>query len=118
MNNEANKLVESIHWLNDELQKTSYVNESFRVQEQSLINEKNVIQSQLRTVNNEIASIEAVIDRLEKNESLEEQAVIIKYRCLKKLPIETMQMERTSCPKFSWNCQILREKLSRNITRL
>lgn len=77
---EANDLTEAIDWLNSELTKSSYVIESFKSDEKKAKLAIQVLSDQIRKVNKEIKSVDDVIGKLDKNQSLDEQALKVKFR--------------------------------------
>jgi len=78
--NEANELITAIDWLNNELSKSLYIVNSFKADEKSI---QAVIQSKsddLKEINSKIHSIDDIIAKLDKNKSLNEQALKAKFR--------------------------------------
>lgn len=72
---EVNKLIDAIDWLNTELKKTPLMLDSFLPEQRRLEQEIKLIESQLDVINSEIRRILKVNEDLEKNRSLEEQAL-------------------------------------------
>lgn len=77
---EANDLHSAIGWLNHELSKSSYVFESFRSNEKATKAEIEIKSGTLTEINEKIKNIDEIVDKLEKDRSLDEQGLKIKFR--------------------------------------
>ncbi|MDB5122819.1 MAG: hypothetical protein JWP94_948 [Mucilaginibacter sp.] len=77
---EANELHSAIHWLNHELSKSSYVFESFKSNEKAAKAEIEAKSETLAEINEKIKSIDEIVEKLEKNRSLDEQGLKVKFR--------------------------------------
>lgn len=76
--NEVNQLVDAIDWLNTELRKTRPMLDSFYPEQRKLEQEVGSIDSNISLINSEIRKILKVNEELEKNRSLEEQALKVR----------------------------------------
>ncbi len=77
---EANDLHSAICWLNHELSKSNYVFESFKSIEKATLAEIEIKSVTLKEVNEKIKSIDDIVKKLEKERSLEEQGLKVKFR--------------------------------------
>ena len=77
---EVNKLKNAIHWLNDELRKSPKREESFLPQKQEIEKDIENIDKQLVVVNAQLEEILRINKQLEKNRSLETQALKVKLQ--------------------------------------
>lgn len=78
--NEANDLHSAINWLNNELSKSSYVIDSFRSEEKATKAEIDEKSAQLAEIDQKIKSIDKIVEKLEKDRSLDEQGLKVKFR--------------------------------------
>lgn len=76
--NEVNLLVDAIDWLNTELRKTRPMLDSFYPEQRKLKQEIEAIDSNINIINLEIRKILKVNEELERNRSLEEQALKVR----------------------------------------
>lgn len=72
---EANRLTEAINWLNRELSKSSLRMDSFLPEKKRLMQEIEQINKEIASVNYRLKEINKVNERLEKNQSLENQSL-------------------------------------------
>jgi len=76
----ANELSNAIDWLNMELSRSGYVFESFKSEEKAVKLHLKDLSKSLNTISKQIESIDAVTEKLEKDKSLEEQALKVKVK--------------------------------------
>lgn len=80
LSEEANLLDGAISWLNEELSKTPLLLDSFLSNEKSLKSEITPVEENIEIIERKIAKIKNSVADLEKNKSLEEQAMKVKVR--------------------------------------
>lgn len=101
--NEVNQLTDAIDWLNTELRKTPVMLDSFYPEKRKLEQEIKSIEDNIRLINSEIRKIIKVNEELDKNRSLEEQALKVR------LNIENY---------LDWSLQRKNQVTSSNINKL
>lgn len=105
--NEANSLESAISWLNHELSKSSYLLDSFESDKKELQIQIDKLEQEIRSVYQKINKLEAIGNGLEKNKSLDEQALKVK------LKIENLLENLAGCGNVSLDEQlkILKQKI-------
>jgi predicted DsbA family dithiol-disulfide isomerase len=77
---EANRLLNAIEWLNNELRRSPYLRESFEVDEQRLSKEISGVREEIRQIETQIAALKEQIDELDKRRPISELAIKAKLR--------------------------------------
>lgn len=77
---EANKLSDAIHWLNNELKLSSYARESFGEERRAIEKEIKAIEAQLKEVQNALKPLDEEITRLKLSKNIDESAQRAKFR--------------------------------------
>lgn len=77
---EANRLIDAIDWLNNELRLSPYMRESFVEDERKFSAEIAVVRQKLTTIQRNLASLDKQTDALEKKRSVSELAMKAKLR--------------------------------------
>lgn len=75
--NAENSLTKAINWLNKELRETPSLFKSYLPKKKELLDMINSLENQIRDVNHRLGSIKEINNKLQKNRSLEEQAIVI-----------------------------------------
>lgn len=78
--NEINQLTDAINWLNDELRKSPQRLDSFLPQKRVIENEISEINDKIKSIDAKITNVLKTNEQLEKNKSLEEQALKVKLK--------------------------------------
>ena len=78
--NEANKLEEAIRWLNNELQKTPYLLDSFESDKSEIEKQIKELEISIRKAKSKIQQLENITKELENNRSLNEQTLKTKLK--------------------------------------
>ena len=78
--NEANHLENAISWLNHELSKSNYLLDSFESDKKEIQDKINALEQEIRVIYQKINKLEEIGNGLEKNKSLEEQALKVKLK--------------------------------------
>lgn len=77
---EANKLVEAIEWLNQELKLSSYARESFSDERRKIQKSLDTVNEQLRRIQADIKPLDEEIEKLKTSKRVDEQATKSKLR--------------------------------------
>lgn len=77
---EANHLESAINWLNSELSKSNYLLDSFESDKKEIEEQIGGLDNEIRRIYQKINKLEEITSGLEKNRSLEEQALKVKFK--------------------------------------
>jgi len=80
ISDEANQLEEAINWLNNELQKTPYLLDSFESDKNNIKNKIVEVDKQIKIIKAKINTLENITKALEANKSLSEQTLKTKLK--------------------------------------
>ncbi|MFJ3521171.1 DUF3732 domain-containing protein [Pseudomonas sp. NPDC090203] len=77
---EANKLIDAIDWLNDELKLSAYARESFAAERRNIQEDLDKVNAELRRIQADIQPLDEEIAKLKTSKSIDEQAIKAKLR--------------------------------------
>lgn len=75
--NAANSLIRAINWLNNELRETPSLFKSYLPKRKELRDNINLLNNQINEISSRLSAIKEINLRLQKNRSLEEQAIVV-----------------------------------------
>lgn len=107
---EANKLVDAIEWLNQELKLSSYARESFSDERRKIQKNLDTVNEQLRRIQADIKPLDEEIEKLKTSKRVDEQATKSKLR------LEIAIQEQLEKPESELTEQ--EKKLSSEVQRL
>ncbi|CAF1464776.1 unnamed protein product [Didymodactylos carnosus] len=113
---EANDLHSAIEWLNHELSKSSYVFESFKSNEKAAKAEIEIKSETLTEINEKIKSIDEIVEKLEKDRSLDEQGLKVKFR-IESLLEEVQRINNSDLDNKLATIQVKIDKLNEDIKK-